>query len=69
MSQAVLQSKVLEWQPDMEAAGSDGQLASEVAASLRPAAIAELEKALSKLFASSSEVSLSFECLVKITNL
>ena len=58
--QTVLQSKVLECQPDMEAAGSEGQLASEVAASLRPAAVAELDKTLSKLFASSSEVD-SFE--------
>ena len=57
LSLAALQQKVLEWQPDMEAAGSQGQLASEVAASLQPAALAELDKALEKLFASGTEVS------------
>ncbi|KAK9826022.1 hypothetical protein WJX74_006062 [Apatococcus lobatus] len=55
LSLAALQQQVLEWQPDMEAAGSEAQLASELAARLRPAALAELDKALSRLFASGNE--------------
>lgn len=56
LSLPALQQKVLEWQPDMEAAGSEGQLAAEVASSLRPAAIQELDKAIKRLCASGSEV-------------
>ena len=62
LSLAALHQKVLEWQPDMEAAGSEGQLASEVAASLQPAALAELDKALETLFASGTEVCRACSC-------
>ena len=48
---------MLEWQPEMEAAGNDGQLAHEVAADLRPAAAAEMDQVLSRLFTSGVEVS------------
>ncbi|DBB10622.1 TPA: hypothetical protein ACH3X3_007133 [Trebouxia sp. C0006] len=50
-----LTDKVLEWHPDMEDAGSHGKLAHALASHLRPAALAEFDKAMAAVFVAGTE--------------
>ncbi|KAA6426767.1 MAG: hypothetical protein FRX49_03092 [Trebouxia sp. A1-2] len=50
-----LADKVLEWHPDMDSAGSTGKLAHALASHLRPAALAEFDKAMAAVFVAGAE--------------
>ncbi|KAK9817206.1 hypothetical protein WJX72_011062 [[Myrmecia] bisecta] len=50
-----LGEQILEWYPDMEEAGHRGRLAQAIASQLRPAAVAEYEKALAAVFVAGAE--------------
>lgn len=56
MGQRVLTSRVLEWFPDTEGAGEEGALPSALASHVRPAALADFEKALAAVFVAGAEV-------------
>ncbi|KAL0031439.1 hypothetical protein WJX77_000485 [Trebouxia sp. C0004] len=55
LSVHALTDKVLEWHPDMDDAGSHGKLAHALASYLRPAALAEFDKAMAAVFVASAE--------------
>lgn len=51
-----LADKVVEWYPETEGAGEEGELPMALARLLRPAALAEYDKAINAVFLAGAEV-------------